>query len=337
VARYYRSDIARNNPVSTEITGYAVSALVYLHELTEDGEYLEAAARSARFLACAAWDSSANAMPFEHGPSPNGAGPMAYFFDTGIVARGLLAAWRATGEAEFLDAAERCGRSMMRDFPDGRGEFHPILALPGKQPVPRDSRWSRSPGCYQLKAAMAWRDLAEATEKPEFHEPYCLALETGLRTQAHFLPGDPDRLRVMDRLHAYSYFLEGMLPCADQARCAAATREGIARVAGLAREIAPQFERSDVWAQLLRARLFADWAGVLPLDYDAALYEAERLAGFQCEHEDARIDGGFWFGRRCGEPMPYVNPVSAAFALQALAMWRQHLDGAPRTSPRMLI
>ena len=31
VARYYLVDSRRNLPVSTEITGYAVSALVYLH------------------------------------------------------------------------------------------------------------------------------------------------------------------------------------------------------------------------------------------------------------------------------------------------------------------
>ena len=30
VARYYRTDVRRNLPVSTEITGYAASAFVYL-------------------------------------------------------------------------------------------------------------------------------------------------------------------------------------------------------------------------------------------------------------------------------------------------------------------
>jgi len=51
---------------------------------------------------------------------------------------------------------------------------------------------------------------------------------------------------------------------------------------------------------------------------------AARVAGFQARSEDERIDGGFWFGRRQGEIMPYVNPVSTAFSLQALALWEQH-------------
>ena len=334
VARYYRPDIGRNNPVSTEITGYAASTFVYLHALTGEQVYLDRAAQCARFLACDAWDASLGCMPFEHG---DGARSMAYFFDSGIIVRGLLAAWRATGEAEFLAAAERCGEAMLRDFAAGPVEFHPILTLPGKQALPRDDRWSRSTGCYQLKSAMAWRDLYEATGRQAFEAPYCRMLEEALRTHAGFLPGHPDRLRVMDRLHAYSYFLEGMLPFAADARCADATREGIGRVAAWLHDIAPQFARSDVYAQLLRARLFADWNGVLPLDEDAARFEAAQLAGFQCASADPRIDGGFWFGRRDGAWLPYVNPVSAGFALQALAMWEQHQAGTRQTFRHMLI
>src|SRR5262249_39465159 len=105
---------------------------------------------------------------------------------------------------------------------------------------------------------------------------------------------------------------------ASDPRCCAALGDGIGRVAGLLREIGPEFERSDVYAQLLRVRLYADRLGAVPLDRAAAQHEASRLAGFQAE------DGGFWFGRRNGEWLPYSNPVSTAFALQALAMW----DGA---------
>jgi hypothetical protein len=334
VARYYRTDIQRNNPISTEITGYSLSALVYLYSRTERAEYLERAVLAGRFLARAAWDEARACYPFEHG---EGARDFAYFFDSGIIVRGLLALWRATREDEYLEAAVRAGRAMARDFADAGCAFHPILTLPDKNPIPRDDRWSRSTGCYQLKSAMAWRDLAEATGDTSFDPPYCALLENSLRTHMSFLPGHPERLKVMDRLHAYSYFLEGMLPCATDPRCVEATRQGIARVAAFLREVGPQFDRSDVYAQLLRARLFADWNGVLPLDREAAAFEAAELAKFQCEDPDPRIDGGFWFGRKGREWLPYVNPVSAGFALQALAMWEQHNEGRAATFRHMLI
>ena len=83
-----------------------------------------------------------------------------YFFDTGIIARGLVALWRVSGETEFLQAARGCARSMANDF-RGPAGYHPVLSLPDKQPVAGDGRWSREPGCYQLKSAMAWLELGD--------------------------------------------------------------------------------------------------------------------------------------------------------------------------------
>jgi hypothetical protein len=315
VARYYRVDQARNQAVSTEITGYAASTFVFLHSLTRDARYLGRAGSAARFLT-GAWDTASGAMPFEISPAQ-----FTYFFDCGIVVRGLLAAWRATGGEEFLESARAVGHSMAHDFRAPGGEFHPILTLPAKRPLERDPlRWSQSPGCYQLKAGMAWWDLWEATGDTCWRDLYAGLLEESLRTAPAFLPGHADRRKVVDRLHAFLYFLEGLLPMAADARCAAALRGGMERVAGLLRELAPEFERSDVYAQLLRVRLYTDWAGAVELDRAAARGESERLVEFAATAEDARIDGGFYFGRTAGNWEPYINPVSAAFALQALAL-----------------
>ena len=124
VARYYLADACRNLPASTEITGYSASTLVYLHSVTKDARYLDGAIAAARFLACA-WDPASQTMPFEIEPAA-----FAYFFDCGIVVRGLLSVWRATGEREFLDLAVDVGESMARDFASPTGDFYLILALP---------------------------------------------------------------------------------------------------------------------------------------------------------------------------------------------------------------
>lgn len=333
VARYYRADLRRNHAISTEITGYAASALVYLHSVRQEERYLERAAAAARYLTRTAWDAGLRTMPFEIGQPA-----FTYFFDCGIVVRGLLAAWRACAVEEFLEAAAAVGRSMMRDFAAKGGGYHPILSLPDKRPVEGDAgRWSRSAGCYQLKAALGWWDLAEATGDAQFREAYEQALEHSLRTYGDFLPGHAERARVMDRLHAFLYFLEGLVPRAADRRCATAICDGIRRVAELLREIAPEFERSDVLAQLLRLRVYADGAGAAPLDVNAAQYEAERLAGFQASGSDPQIDGGFYFGRRAGAWAPYLNPVSTAFAMQALELWSERRSGAAPAPRHVLI
>ena len=72
-------------------------------------------------------------------------------------------------------------------------------------------------------------------------------------------------------------------------------------LSGLLREIEPVFARSDVYAQLLRARLVGEACGVLPLDETSAAHEAEQAASFQVDSDYPRIAGGFLFGRKQGE------------------------------------
>ncbi len=312
VARYHHSDRGKNAPISNEITGYAVSTFSYLHSLDQKPEYREAALRAARYLTDRAWDVSSHTFPFEPGS------PHAYFFDIGIIARGLL----ATGEEEFRARARDAALSLAFDFL-GDGVFHPILSLPDKQPLAYEPRWSRSPGCYQLKSALAWHDLGDDRAMKLFDSMRAYALAT----HDSFLPGETDQEKVMDRLHAYCYFLEALLAAPD----ASALETGIGRVAALLREIGPGFERSDVCAQLLRVRLIAHHLHIVPLDERAACEEADRAASYQAE------SGGFWFGQKRGQMLPFLNPVSTAFCLQALALWHQHQSGTWRFELHELI
>jgi hypothetical protein len=329
VSRYFRVDTQQMRAASSEITGYAASTLLFLHQMTGDSRALDAAVRAGRFLTQVAWNPALAIIPFELDPA---ASQPAYFFDAGIIARGLLVLWRSTGEAEFRDIAVACAHSMARDF-RGPSSYYPVLTLPGKQPLPGDGRWSREPGCYQLKAAMAWLETGDE----EFISLYEEALAGFLPTHAAFLDTEPDTERVMDRLHAYCYFLEGLLPRAARPDCAAVLGDGILRVRRLLEEIAPRFERSDVCAQLLRIRLYAAALGAVPLDAPAAEDEAARILAYQYDDPAPRLNGAFCFGRRGSELAPFANPVSTAFCVQALEMWRQYRRGEFRADPRDLI
>jgi hypothetical protein len=320
VARYFHSDTNRNAAVSTEITGYAVSALVYLHSRTGDSSFLDAAQRAARYLTNDAWDAASHTFPFEPGSLH------AYFFDVGIIARGLSAAARATGDETFQARAKDAALSLAFDFM-GAGVFHPVIALPEKQPLEYEPRWSRKPGCYQLKSALAWLE----SDDSEGRRLFDAVLADALASHQGFLAEDWPREKMMDRLHAYCYFLEALLFATGRADATSALQWGIDRVAALLREIAPEFERSDVCAQVLRVRLIANRHGSLPLDQEAASEEAAQAAAYR--HQS----GGYWFGRKRGEMLPFLNPVSTAFCMQALDLWEQHCTGAWRFDLRQLI
>lgn len=326
VARYHLSDVQRNQPVSTEITGYCASGLVVLNEQTGDNRYWSAALKKTEFLK-SAWDMHAHAMPFEC----EGDQKFSYFFDDGIIVRGFLAVWRKSGHPALLSAAVKVGNSMAQDFVDG-GAFSPIISLPDKTRLPYEpGRWSRSPGCYQLKAALAWRELWEATKQERFNKLYLQLLQASLESHRSFLPGCEVETSVMDRLHAYGYFLEGLLPEIQNPACREAMQLGIPLLSEYARAIAPQFLRSDVIAQLLRVRIYADCAGAVRLDPDVCRKEAALIREFQSFDPNPRLKGGFWFGRKDGANiLPFMNPVSTVFCYQALEMWDRYENGERR-------
>jgi hypothetical protein len=326
VARYYQSDTGKNARVSTEITGYGVSTFVYLWRRLGDPVYLQAAIRSARFLCRTAWNPSLQIFPFEYSANGNAPQPLAYFFDSGIIVRGLIALWRTTGEAEFLQAATFAGESMARDFKH-ENTLHPIIELPAKQALPHTIQWSRSPGCYQLKSALGWHDLHEETGDARFLKWYESAAANAVAARESFLPDPESEHKTVDRLHAYAYFLEGLLPLAAQPEYDSVLADGIERIGRYLRSLAPSFERSDVYAQLLRIRLLANRLAGVPIQEEEAAEEAAAMPLFQMDHADPRLNGGFAFGRKHGEVLPFINPVSTAFCLQAIVMWQDHQEG----------
>jgi hypothetical protein len=314
VARFHRADSNKNEPVSTEITGYTASALLFLYSVTKEEVYLDRGRLTAQFLC----DLPRDPFPFEP------ASPYSYFFDCGIIIRGLISVWKVTREDRLLDIATLASKGMIRDFYSG-ADFHPIVELPEKTPLQRKDQWSRMPGCYQSKSALAWWEVAEITGDNSLRAAYLDFIAASLKTYRDFLPGTTERPRVMDRLHAYSYFLEALYPLLDRADCVEAYRVTLHAVARYLREISPEFARSDVHAQLLRARIYG--AKAIPVDMAAAAEEAALLAEFQAD------SGGFLFGRRGSEMVPHLNPVSTAFAIQALEVWRAFEAGGVNPCP----
>jgi hypothetical protein len=328
VARYHFIAEQRNARVSTEITGYAVSALLDMEERLGGGALLEAAVRAGRFLCERAWRPEQGVMPFEWSADGDVPEDHTYFFDCGIIARGLMRLWRRTGEAAYLEVARGCCASMRTHFVDS-GDIHPILALPSLEPVPRGARWSRSSDVYQMKSALAWLELAGIPGDESYELEYEKALARALAMHEGFLDREIEPLGVMDRLHAYSYFLEALLPRLDRSEVRRALAAGLGRAGRELRALRARFERSDVCAQILRVRLWADAAGAVALDRDRAREEAAWAASYQMRNGGPRLDGGFNFGSRGGAPSNFCNPISTAFCAQALAMWEDHLAGAP--------
>lgn len=337
ISRYYRGDTGEYKNISTEITAYAIRAYLQLPLPGHTG-LLSNALRAGQFLCYDASDARSALFRFE---VPRQAAPTpqpAYFFDCSIIIRGLIALWNATGDRMYLERAERCGAAMLSAMSRVDGSFFPLADVESGIPSAGAGHWSLEPGVYQLKAGLAFLELAELTSAGLFSDTASKLLEWSLRQHEMFLPGETASDRVADRLHAYCYFLEGLLPFVERRfECVLVLQSGFARVHTLLEETRGALERCDVVAQLLRLRLLSDYMGLMELDISAASREAESLPAFQLRTEDRRTNGAFSFGRRDGQLLCHANPASTIFSLQALRMWHEHQKGELRTTWQEII
>ena len=338
VARYYRADDREYKTISTATTGYFISALLRLQWSTGEPPP-PAAIRAGYFLIEHAFDPASELFFFERGDNADPRASLAYFFDCGLIVRSLLDLWKATSDRAYLECAEKCGLAMSTKMSVVDGSFFPLYDVSANHPHSGSGTWSVEPGVYQLKVGLAFLELAEATGLGQFKSAMESLLKWSLRRQESFLGGDDDDShRVMDRAHAYCYFLEGLLPeVALDRDCNQALQFGILRVENLLTEIGAEFQRCDVIAQLLRLRIFADLFGVMELSRGRADQEANAIIEYQMQSSDPKVDGGFAFAKRNGEIVPHVNPATTIFAVQALKMWEQAEEGSFRQSWKTLI
>jgi len=337
VSRYYMGDTGQYRAISTEITAYAIQAYLGL-PMPGDPGLLSHALRAGQFLCYDTGESPVGLFPFEVPLTGFPPSNRVYFFDCAIIIRALLALWHVTADPQYLERAERCGAALMGQMSRVDGSFFPLLDLSSGVPTLGSKIWSVESDVYQLKGALAFLELADATGSTVFAKTADNLLNCSLRRQEIFLPGAAEPDRVSDRLHAYCYFLEGLLPFLERRfECAQILQAGITKVEKLSLETRRALERSDVVAQVLRLRLMADYIGVVELDISAASWEADRIPAFQLFTPDKRTNGAFSFGRRAGKLAPHANPASTVFCLQALRMWRDYGNGELRTTWRELI
>ncbi len=102
VARYYRTDSSRTRPSQMKLLAMRRAHCLPVARMLEGARSTTAMRRYAagNYLTDQAWDSSSNAFPFEPNLS------LTYFFDTGIIVRGLLTASRRTGSRSRTRARE---------------------------------------------------------------------------------------------------------------------------------------------------------------------------------------------------------------------------------------
>ena len=337
VSEGFRTDTRDYSLISSTATGYYIAAQLWSQRFSR-GALPATASRAGGFLVERAFDMSSEMFPQRFGDDNDERTRLAYFFDCTVVVRALVQLWDATKNPAFLDCAQRCGLALHSRMPTVDGAFFPIYDLKSDRAYAEAGSWKVEMNVPQLKGALALLELYKATGRGEFEHDAEALRKWCLKRHESSLPGDGDDTRIAERLHAYCLFLEGLLPgVALDAESGRVLQFGLLRVENFLDEFGPELQRSDVIAQLLRLRLYADKLGLMELDYKRADQEAAHLIKFQTQSSDPKTDGAFTLFRRTEKSSPALDLTATVFALQALEMWEQAEEGGLRDPWEVLI
>lgn len=321
----------------SEITGYAMTALVFLDKMGEGKGAIERAEKAAAWLKQDALSKEGAIKTRQYYDerqaderfSFNGGNVFA--FDCGMVLNGFVNLFNATGKKEYLRSAEKiAGFLCKKMFKDDA--MHAVYNLKRRRFLDSNEKWSWQPGSCHAKIAIGLLDLAAATGKEEFAGTALQLCENAVAMQeknGRFVTNKSDK---STHLHPHCYSAEGLLYAGirlqEQKFIEAAKKAIEWPIKNMHSNggMPPFFngawnenQRSDVIAQVLRLCCALHSIDAIEKScVQKAELIAKNLAGFQ-NMVPGEQQGGFFYGKELdGSEKKCLNSWCTLFALQAM-------------------
>lgn len=335
----------------SEITGYAITTLLFLNKINPDKLLVERAKLASDWLIGCAYDNINGGFRCRYYPNNNAFFPWLCSFDNGICLNGLVNLYRYTSNEKYLTVSKNVADWLINFMGKGDGSLYAKYHTQEKRFIDNQERWSMQSGSYHVKIAIGLLNLSNAIGDPTYEEEVKRLCEYALKFQTkdgRFITNQ----RLGDTyMHPHCYSVEGLF-CAGLALNKKAYVEkaiqgtkwtlkaylsngGVSCVYdGNAFSLD---ESTDSLSQSIRLwLLLSEFGGVSCPDIDL-VKAIDRLCDFQCESEDPQASGGFFYGCTGGHKVPHVNVGSTMFALQTLEFCRQKLEGNINFDQRLLV
>jgi hypothetical protein len=323
-----------------EMTGYAITALLYLRNFYSDLDSLlenRAELASNWLITRATYKCGGVKQRHSCHENPHPKNDVSYTFDAGMVLFGITNLYRVKKEAKYLNYAKKLGNFLLNMQKDD-GSFYAFLDLKTGLKIDSFAKWSTQSGAFHAKLALSLLNLYEITDDVLYRESARRICEYALLLQEDDGRFITNKIKKDTTLHPHCYAVEGLLFAGNRLgnnRYLDGGKRGVEWVFSGQKENGGipnmyyhkkgwgQFERSDVLAQVLRL-------GSLVLDrwYDEKLRKLiTRLLSFQEMEGDLARKNGFCFGTdENGTNFNHMNCWSTMFAMQAIRMYIQRLN-----------
>lgn len=328
----------KNYPYAySEITGYAISNLVYLYDLTKNNIFLERAKLAADWLMNKATHSFGGILCRLFYRETEFMGSFEneeiFLFDCGMVLNGMTILYETTKDKKHLQYCEKLADFMINKQKKD-GSFYAVYDAKNNKLVDDGEKWSTQSGAYHNKLAIGLLKLYDLTKNEKYKIAAIKVCDYSLK-----LFGEDGRIITFSKtgdslFHPHYYAIEGLYVAGNYlkdknylelAKKAAQylfnhqkDNGGIPQMFKDNRLI--KFERTDILSQALRAGILFD------IKKDKLEKLKNRLLEFQNLNEEQK--GGFRYGfDNKGNKYEHINSWCTMFALQALVLHKQFIEG----------
>lgn len=206
----------KNYPFAySEITGYAMTALLFFNRMEKQKGLMQRAEKAAKWLHDNAL-SKEGAVRTRHYYNAKKAderfsfeGGNVFAFDCSMVLNGFVNLFNETKEKEYLNYAEKIAGFL--DEKMFANEMRAVYNLKSKRFLDNAGKWSWQPGSHHAKAAIGLLDIAAITENDDFAGKAGQLCENAIELQhksGRFITNKSDN---STHLHPHCYSAEGLL------------------------------------------------------------------------------------------------------------------------------
>lgn len=332
---WYDLDKREHSFLYSEITGYAITTLLFLNSIFKENLYIEKAELAAGWIMEAALHRCGGVLTrfFKQDQAGDEAfsfsGENIYSFDSAVVLYGMANLYKVTKNERYLKASTTLASFLIEKMQNEDGSLRPVYNAKRDEIVSPGTKWSNQPAGFLAKASMGLTDLSEITKDERYHDAAIRLCQHALTTQEDSGRFITEAQSKTTHLHAHCYAAEGLLYTGtsfgrsdfiESAKKATEWAMGHVDEKGINELYDPEtgsfneLQRTDILAQVLRLGL------IFSADKDKQDALKQILLSYQHSDDHSIQKGGFFYGKG----RSHLNAWCAMFSLQALSLLRSN-------------
>ncbi len=330
---WYDLQDKRYSYLYSEITGYGITALLFLYKILGEKAIIDKAEQAADWIINSSLHPCGGIKTrlYEDDKKADKwysfTGEKIFSFDTGMVLYGIVNLYNLTKEKKYLQISENLADFLIDKMQNQDGSLSPIYDAKTGEIIESENKWSNQRSGFHAKVSMGLIDLYIIKQDKKYYDAAVKLCEYAIATQETSGRFITDKINKTTHLHPHCYTAEGLwytgtsLKISSFVESAKKATEwafkymsssGINELYNPLTKTFNASQRSDIIAQVLRLGLI--------FSINQKIDELKSvLLEYQYSGEYLGQKGGFLYNKDSQN----INSWCTMFAMQALASYQQ--------------